>query len=563
MSNRALTAAAAAAFFLIAGWPALSSAPAAQQSPLIGAMQDELKRSMAEMRVKGEPPPYYIEYEIDDTWSLRASARLGAVVEDLMSRGRSLRVQVRVGDYSFDSSRFVTMDRAGSGPSADATMSAPLDDNYDVIRRQLWLATDAAYKRAISIYAKKKAAFQNRSATDVLPDFSREPPVETDLPAAVAPLKSSEWAARARQISAAFTSESGIETGDAFLTDVRGTSYYLNSEGFKAVTPIAMAFMRVSAEAQAPDGMTVRDLFTIVENRLEDLPPMSDLLSRARRLAARVSEGRAAPIGEDFTGPILLEGTASAEVIRQALVPLMLARRPPDAENPRFAPGGQSTPFLTRIGLRVLSESFSASDTPSLKAFDGRPVAGAYAIDDEAVPAKDVRLVEKGRLLTLLTSRTPQKNLPRSNGHGRAGGAQAGVFQMQSLLAIPASELKAKYLELLKVQEKPFGYIVRAVAGPGDVQGTGPGGPVILEAVKVTPDGKEEPVRGLRLGGIPSTAFRDILEASKERTLFSYRLNFATAASVVVPNLIFEELDIQRTREIGQKPPVVPPPALN
>ena len=39
------------------------------------------------------------------------------------------------------------------------------------------------------------------------------------------------------------------------------------------------------------------------------------------------------------------------------------------------------------------------------------------------------------------------------------------------------------------------------------------------DIVKVTPDGKEQPVRGLRFGDVPSTAFRDILEASEERIL--------------------------------------------
>jgi len=34
-----------------------------------------------------------------------------------------------------------------------------------------------------------------------------------------------------------------------------------------------------------------------------------------------------------------------------------------------------------------------------------------------------------------------------------------------------------------------------------------------------------------------------------------------TAASIIAPSLIFEELELQRTREIVQKPPVVPPPA--
>ena len=88
------------------------------------------------------------------------------------SHGRALRVQVRVGDYRFDSSRFITQVRgAGVVPLADRGVTAPLDDNYDAIRRQIWLTTDAAYKRAVSVFARKKATFQNRAAGDVASRF--------------------------------------------------------------------------------------------------------------------------------------------------------------------------------------------------------------------------------------------------------------------------------------------------------------------------------------------------------------------------------------------------------
>lgn len=537
----------------------------AQDSPLLAAMQDEMKRSMAELRLKGEPAPYFIEYEIDDIASMRAIARLGGVVDDLTSHGRTLRVQVRVGDYAFDSSRFLTQNNGAAGvvPLADGGVTTPLDDNYDVIRRQIWLSTDAAYKRAVSVFAKKTATFQNRAAAANLPDFSVEKPVETTLPAIASATAGRDWVDRAQQLSSVFTSMPGLDTSEVWLSEARGMGYYVNSEGFKVVAPITVGYMRVTADAQSSDGMTVRDAFTLVEDRLQDMPAMAELTTRARALAARVLERRTAPIGEEFTGPVLVEGQASAELLRQSLVPLMLARRPADAEAGGRGGGGgqaQATPFLSRIGLRVLSDTFSVSDTPSLKQFNGRPVAGAYVVDDEAVPAKDVPLVERGRLLTLLTGRTPQRNLLQSNGHGRSGSVQPGVFQMQSTAAVPASDLKAKYLELLKVQDKPFGYIVRAVAAPGDIATAGPGGPVLMEAVKVTPDGKEEPVRGLRFGTVPSTVFRDILEASQERTLYNYRLDALTPASVIAPNLIFEELEIQRTRDILQKPPVVPSP---
>jgi predicted Zn-dependent protease len=539
-----------------------ASTPRAQDSPLLAAMQDEMRRSMAELRLEGEPAPYHIQYRIDDLASMRAVARLGGLVDDLADRSRTLEVQVRVGEYMFDSSRFVTQDRGAGVVPSQSELPASLDDNYDALRRQLWLTTDAAYKRAVGIFAKKKATFQNRAeAADVLPDFSRETPVTTLQPGRPLTPSGSAWVDRVRQLSAVFASSSQLDGSEVWLGETHGTSYYLNSEGFRTITPIGSVYLRVIAEAQADDGSTVRDLFTVVESRLEDLPPMPELMSRAAALARRTEARRSAPVGEEFTGPVLIEGQASGELLRQTLVPLVLARRAPDGDAPRFAQSqGPTTPFLARIGLRVLSDSFSITDTPSLKEFDGRPVAGAYLVDDEAVPAKDVTVVDKGRLLTLLTSRTPLKNLPQSNGHGRNGSVQSGVLQVRSTQAIPASELKTKYLELLKAQALTFGYIVRAIAGPGEVAGGQGGGPIILDAVKVTPDGKEEPVRGLRFGDVPSTAFRDILEASEELTLHNYRINVIASASVISPNLIFEELEIQRTREIVQKPPVVPSP---
>ena len=95
------------------------------------------------------------------------------------------------------------------------------------------------------------------------------------------------------------------------------------------------------------------------------------------------------------------------------------------------------------------------------------------------------------------------------------------------------------------------------------VRSDGQGGalvPGIDSIVKVTLDGRETPVRGMRFGAVSPMAFRDLAEASKERTVFSYRAGATSAVSVIAPSLIFEELEIQRVRDILQKPPVVPSP---
>jgi len=214
-------------------------------------------------------------------------------------------------------------------------------------------------------------------------------------------------------------------------------------------------------------------------------------------------------------------------------------------------------------------------------------------VDDEGVQAEDVDLVRDGKLLTLLTSRIPQKGLLTSNGHGRGGTAQAGVFQIWSRDAVPAAALKARYLARLRDEERPYGFIVRGVqagvacrledaeadevtAVVGLLQGGGPpAGPRITEIVQVWPDGSERPVRGLVFGEVPRTAFRDLLEASRERRAHNTRAAASGPAgsaaffpgtgeevtiSVIVPDLVFEELELHRSREIPQKPPLVPPP---
>jgi hypothetical protein len=539
----------------------------AQDTPVLTAMADELARSMKQLQLKDQPLPYFIEYEVEDRASTRVTSRLGALVEDLTGKSRTLRVGVRVGSYDFDSSLFNAPGGGGGviALSADGSTSAPLDDDYDAMRRQIWLATDTAYKRAVSTFSRKKAAFQNRATSDAVPDFSKEAPAHTMLRGMPLTFVNQDWPERTRQISAAFNGFPMIESSEASAADTRGTRYYLNSEGFKLVAPIQIASLRVTAEARASDGTAVRDVFTIVEQSLRNMPPVGDLVARARQMADRITAQRTAPIGEEYTGPIMLEGQASAEIVVQALVPPLLARRPAETAGRGGRGGGapQVTPFHRRIGLRVLTEPFSVTDTPSLGEFGGRPVAGAYEVDDYGIKPKDVTLVEKGRLVTLLAGRAPLRGLLQSSGHNRGGDVQAGVLQMQSSEAVPAFFLRNKYLEILKTQDRPFGYIIRGVANPNDAGGGPGGGLLILDAVKITPDGKEQVVRGIRLGGVTAAAFRDLLDASRERTLYNFRATNYDPASVIVPNLIFEELEVQQTREIAQKPPLVPMPGTN
>jgi predicted Zn-dependent protease len=569
----------------------------AQNNPLLQAMQEELTRSMSGLKLKDQPPPYYIAYTLEDAATASVNATLGAIVSQNARRARMLRVEVRVGDYTRDSSRFVSFDRDAGIASMLATgiVFCALDDDMNVIRRQLWLTTDAAYKRAVSTYSKKLASLQNQVTTDPIPDFSKETPQERILAVPAPAVSIGAWPATLREVSAALRSPD-IIASNATLTVVQGARYFINSEGFKTVAPLQLASLRVVAETQAEDGMPLRDGLAVHARTLDGLPPPADLVNRARALGEGLRELRKAPIGEEYTGPLLVEGQAASELLAQTFVPLFLSVRLPDMENRQMMGArGPSSPFLTRVGLKILPDGFAVGDTPSLARFDNQDVPGAYVLDDEGVPAQDVTLAENGTLKALLTSRTPQRGFLNSNGHARGGSAQAGVFQLRSTTGVPAAKLRATYLARLEQEGRPFGYIVRAIAHPsvnrsfdGDEMSMsmmttmgGPmgarGGPSIVRAVKVTPNGKEELVRGLRLATVAHTSYRDIVDASEERALYTYRASMPPEArmpfaalpgplgsdvtvSIIAPNLLFAELELEKPDAVHQRPPLVPSP---
>lgn len=533
-------------------------APAAGLPPVLGALGDELTRSMSGLRMKDEPAPYYMGYSVADGVESGYRASLGALVEEHSSHMRVARADVRVGSYAFDSSRFFA---SGIGSAMAAIGLLPVDDNVAALGRQAWLTTDAAYKNAVQVFSRKKAVFENRNDPDPVPDFSRTAPVEYVEPVRPPSPAPPAWRDIVEEISKTLGVPEAVAS-DVSLDLSDGMRYFLNSEGTRIAVPARVAAFRAGITVLAEDGMPVSDSITLAA-RPEDLPDRADLLAKTRQMLDDVMATRTAKVGDDFSGPVLVENNAAASLVSEALVPLFLARRPTDSD--RSAHGGvmaNTTPYLTRIGNRVLPESFTVKDTPSVTRLLGEPVGGAYVVDDEGVKAQDVTLVKDGRLLTLLTSRTPQRNLLVSNGHSRGGGPQAGVFQLESADAVSASELKAKYLEMLKAQGRPFGYIVRRLGSPGR------GGMAITAAVKVTPDGREEPIRGLLLDSPTHTTFRDIVAASKERTLLTrlapggVGMSPTTLVSVAAPSLIFEELDLLRNKEVLQKKPLVPSPLL-
>jgi len=142
---------------------AFAQPPSASDDPVLQAMQVEMQRSKAQLKLEEMSAPFYIDYRVIDVDEFNAEAAYGAVRTNVRTRLRFLKVVVRVGDYKQDSF-------FGQGEGVSDLI--PVDDGVLAIRHQLWLATDRAYKAATEALTAKQAQLKQLTVDQPVDDFA-------------------------------------------------------------------------------------------------------------------------------------------------------------------------------------------------------------------------------------------------------------------------------------------------------------------------------------------------------------------------------------------------------
>jgi hypothetical protein len=556
-------------------------------------MRDELARSMRDLRFKDLPKPYFIAYRVDETERREVAATLGSLLHEDGSRGRRLTVEVRIGDYVFDNTNFIGVPtRSGRMThGVGATSELPLDDDYGEIRRQLWLATDGAYKDALEQLARKRALLESTTREEKIPDFARESVVTTADDAPAPPVSREGAEAIARNVSRPFRDMA--EVYGSIVECSAGVAYtrYVNSEGSSFTRTAPWAVLHVEAHTQAEDGTPLSDFFNAYGASVADLQALGGLSDSARELGDRLARLRHAAASQAYQGPVLFEGQAAAELFRELFAPRLLARRRPMSDNPmfkRFAADRESR-FLDEIGRRVLPNFMSVADNSLLPSYDGHFVGGSR-VDDDGVPTRETKIVDHGILRTLLTTRVPVRGILRSSGNRRGNDAVIGTLLVTVDSGLSGGSLRRKLLEVAAARGVPYGVVVRRIADPAtlsmedqlillasfDPSGQSEPPLTVTEAYKVFSDGHEELMRKAEISGLTAAMFREIVAASMTQTVYSvpsadarfgsFDLPDAGVGAVstyAVPALLFEQVSVRPpTGEVPRLPiltsPLVP-----
>jgi predicted Zn-dependent protease len=570
---------------------------AADDDVVMKAMLDEMLRSMEALRLEELERPYFISYTVEESTTTRASASFGSLVSSRVDRQRWLTVEVRVGSYDLDNTNFLTLPDFGGGSMLrgfGGQTSLPLEDDYQEIRRQIWLATDGAYKDALENLSRKKAALQNKTRSEEIPDFSREEPATVTTETPPVEVDTSRAEALVRDLSRLFQEMENIFTSKVEVRAKTSRTRFLNSEGSTFTRVLHSAGLTATAATQAVDGLALSDFVSAYGRNMEDLPGREELLAAVREMGARLERLREAPLLELYNGPVLFEGQAAAELVSQVLAPGLLAVRKPVTGDPRMAgllAMSQGQSLEDKIGARILPRFLGIEDDPTLEAHDVHPFVGGYTVDDQGVPAAPTNLVERGILKTLLSDRTPIQGIEKSTGNRRGGSVMPSNVVVSATDGMTSDELKEELLLLVQDREAEFGILVRRMGNP-KIQGSsdpmamfismstgGDGSKAegLIEAYKVYPDGREELLRNVEISGISAASFKDIVAASDAAEIYTspfkggsvvpnFMFSLDSAAGLgplvswVVPSLLFEDLTLKKPAGEVPNPPVADHP---
>jgi predicted Zn-dependent protease len=525
-------------------------------------MQQELQRAMASLS-KADPAPYFISYSVDEMFGRAIVGSNGAVVTNVHRHERVADISVRVGSRDLDNTH------GENHANAIVTTALPLDDKADAIARVLWLNTDRMYKKAAQTYLEVKTNTKVRAQEeDASPDFSTEKPqVYLGKAGAHPQFDEHAWESKIRRFSALFNKYPDIENSTIMLLVETPTQYFVSSEGARIVTSRSLVRVLALGSTRSADGMELARSETFDASSFDKLATDEEISAKIEKLAEDLHKLKTAPVVEPFSGPALLSGRAAAVFFHEVVGHRL------EGQRQRGENEGQT--FTKMVDQAVLPPFLSVEDDPTLAILDGKELSGNYQFDEEGQKSERVQLISSGILKQFLMSRMPIKGFMHSNGHGRAqeglmAAGRQGNLIVRSSNSVPDAQLRARLIQEIKDEKKPYGLYFEDIAGgftltlrnmPQAFQITP------LMVWKVYPDGRpDELVRGVDIIGTPLAALNRIVLTGQKLDTFNGECGAESGSipvSASAPAMLFSEIEVQKVAQGHERPPLLPPPGFD
>jgi predicted Zn-dependent protease len=528
---------------------------------VISAMEQELHRSMKELKLEDYDKPYFMSYLIKENTVNQIMAKFGSLILSDNTKTRELFVDVRVGDYGFDNS---VNGKSGSSSSYKRSNLLPIENDIDSIRAVIWQITDDTYKKSLTQYFNKKAKKVQEIDKDKLPSFSKEKPSIHIGKQRHLVFDKTEWEKKIKELSSIAKQYRELDDSSISFTAQKETVFFINSEQSKYITDDILYSINIDLSAISEDGNVINNFESLHYKSIADIPDLDSIKNEVKKVIDELYEIKNAESINPINVPAILEPEAAGILFHEAVGHRL--------EGERQIDDTQGQTFTERVGTQIIPSFLSIEDNPSLYDFNSSSLLGYFVYDDQGVKGEKVSLVQKGILKNFLLSRTPVKGFINSNGHGRASTGRAPMARMSNLIIrseneVEKQELKKLLIQEVKKQNKDFGLIIKKMTG-GETNTTSydfqafKATPLLLH--KVDPEtGQETPVRGVEIVGTPLISINKIIATGNDYKPFNGFCGAESGyvpVSTIAPSILISEIELQKTTSEKEKKPILPPP---
>lgn len=529
--------------------PSAYVSQAARAEVFFAAMQDEINRTVKQLKQNNLSAPYYAAYKVFDLRGYFYTSVFGSSSREEEAESIAVQTMLRVGSAQEDNSFFE------SGIYSTAFNRQSPSAGYYGLRGALWTASDAAYKEALAVLAKKQAYKKNKNITEAYADFSKAQ-ITSDVQEISLPVIDGKYFKRLAEEMSAQGLDLTLDRFEAAISVSLAPVYFLSSEGAKYSADNSFVVIGLKAWGKTSEGFDLQTDKHLTYASLADLPSREELVKIAKDFALQSEKETKGRRAEPYIGPVMLEEEAAAELFDNALYQKI--GRTKEVLSGEGSFGNNMGELASKKGLKIMPVDFDVVDDPSLIYFKGKKLSGAYNVDDEGVKSVKLQLVKNGKLTDLPSTRSLSKELKKTNGHARIPVYENALYPKawaSNLMILPHKttpkrEFKAKFMQYCAEEGLDYCYIIRTSPSKN-----------IFSAYKVNAKtGEETPVYGISRLDLNARSLRDIKFASDDLTAYNFSSFSFAPYSIIAPSVILTEAEIKPTREAPARKPLIPRP---
>jgi TldD protein len=545
-------------------WIGLMALTMAFAAPTDELLANELDKAMEVLQERPDKP-HYVAVALEDLHAWTISAKDGTLASNTERTTRVMDVDMRVGTPKVDSTRPLRGFSAMEGSSRRRVLVPFEEGADDALRHALWQQLDSQYRggsqRIVMIRAEREVKVEEETVAD---DFEpRQGQQHSDTPAQVK-VDVETWKVALVALANTLDDSDTVFDSSARLSVIRSERTFVDTEGSRIVHGRTHARLSLQVETVADDGDLVSVFRAIDVHDPSSIPPIGELHNWATDAVDHLVALKAAPRGEPYSGPVILQGKATAVFFHE-----VFGHR---VEGHRQKLEYEGKTFAAKVGESILPDFIEVYDDPTLAVWGDVDLNGHYTYDDEGVPAQRAQLVKDGKFTGFLMGRSPLPDVAHSNGHGRRQSGSAPSSRMGNTIVeahktVSQAALRKQLLAQIKKQGLDYGYIISDIDGGFTMTGRITPNAFNVRANttwRVFADGRpDQLIRGIDLVGTPLVAFKSILAASDKVDVFNGMCGAESGwvpVSAVAPGILVERLEFQLKEKGQERPPLLPKP---